>query len=82
MGKNEDSLTRLQVDEVKSIYKLKILTEDKSPGTDGISPRLLCLEQEAIGAPLKIIFNKTLDTGVVLLMEKCKRHNNLQKYCH
>jgi len=43
--------------------KLKNLRPNKSPGADGLHPRVLCELREHIAEPLYHIFRKSLDTG-------------------
>ena len=43
--------------------KLKTLRPNKSPGADGLHPRVLCELREHIGEPLYNLFRKSLDTG-------------------
>ena len=43
------------------------MKDKKSPGVDGIPPKLLLEIVEQISAPLVIVFNLSLEEGVVLL---------------
>ena len=45
--------------------KIKGLKSNSAPGPDGISPQLLQNAREELLEPLQIIFQKSLDTGVV-----------------
>ena len=45
--------------------KLLKIREDKAPGADDISPRLLCHIVNEIFHPLFIIFRRSLDEGIV-----------------
>ena len=44
---------------------LSKLREDKAPGTDNLSPRLLIAVSGQIVLPLTVIFNKSLADGTV-----------------
>ena len=45
--------------------KLKAMKDNKSPGVDGIPPKLLMETAEQISIPLVIVFNLSLKEGVV-----------------
>ena len=46
---------------------------DKSPGPDGIYPRILWEAREEIAEPLALIFMSSLSTGTVVMMWRCRR---------
>ena len=45
--------------------KIKAMKDNKSPGVDGIPPRLLMETVEQISIPLSSVFNLSLKEGVV-----------------
>ena len=45
--------------------KIRDMEDNKSPGVDGIPPRLLLEIVEQISLPLATVFNLSLDEGVV-----------------
>jgi len=45
------------------LKKLKKLKKDKSPGPDGLHPKILAEVAEAVARPLAILFRKSLDEG-------------------
>ena len=45
--------------------KIKVMNDNKSPGVDGIPPKLLMETVEQIGIPLARVFNLSLNEGVV-----------------
>ena len=58
------------------IYNMK---ENKSPGVDGISPKILKETLEQISTPLAHVFNKSLHEGIVPLEWKETNINPLSK---
>ena len=47
--------------------KINNMNENKSPGVDGISPKLLTETVEKINMPLAHVFNMSLQEGIVSL---------------
>ena len=45
--------------------KIKVMKDTKSPGVDGIPPKLVMETVEQISVPLAIVFNLLLKEGVV-----------------
>ena len=45
--------------------KIKVIKDKKSPGVDGIPPKLLMDTVEQISVPLATVFNMSLKVGVV-----------------
>ena len=58
---------RLEVDVLREdvLAILKNLKVDKSPGLDGIYPRILWEARDEIAEPLALIFGSSLSTGIV-----------------
>ncbi|KAF2359886.1 Reverse transcriptase domain [Trinorchestia longiramus] len=75
------SINGLEVtDKIDSVFtveevekQLSILNPYKSTGPDGLGPRILKETAEVISEPLKNVFNRSLETGIVL--EYWKRAN-------
>ena len=63
--KEEDNLNKIVIDENMVKKKLDQLKTDKSPGADGIHPRLLKELSNVISKPLASLFQNSLDSGVV-----------------
>ena len=47
------------------VNKINIMKENKSPGVDGISPKILKETVEQISMPLAHVFKKSLQEGIV-----------------
>ncbi len=45
--------------------RIRRLRKDAAPGPDGISPRLLQQLENSLAQQLEILFNKSIETGVV-----------------
>ena len=60
-----EPLTTLHITRDTVYNKLSALHTDKSPGPDGIHPRLLKETAHVIISPLSIIFNKSINEGFV-----------------
>ena len=60
-----DYLGQLIVTPEMAAKKIKAMMENKSPGVDGIPPRLLTETVEQISIPLATVFNLSLKEGVV-----------------
>ena len=50
--------------------KIKTVKDNKSPGVDGIPPKLLTETVEQISIPLERVFNLSLKDGVVPFVKK------------
>ena len=46
---------------------INIMKENKSPGVDGLSPKILMETVEQISKPLALVFNMSLQEGIVPL---------------
>ena len=60
-----DALSTIVVTEEEVFKKLKKMNPRKSPGPDGLHPRVLKESADVIALPLTLIFNKSLSEGVV-----------------
>ena len=60
-----DALSTIVVTEEEVLKKLKKMNPSKSPGPDGLHPRVLKESADVIALPLTLIFNKSLSEGVV-----------------
>lgn len=69
--RTEFEVNTILVTEQKVKKKLLNLKTDKSQGPDGINPRLLKECNSSLSKPLAIIFQKSVDTGVVPIDFKC-----------
>ena len=73
---NLDDINFTADDVEKKLENLKI---GKSPGPDGIHPRVLKELAKELKMPLFIIFRKSLDTGILPSLENCKCIANIQE---
>ena len=64
-GAKSDYLGRLVVTPELVAKKIKAMKDNKSPGVDGITPKLLMETVEQISIPLARVFNLSLEEGVV-----------------
>ena len=66
-GRKSDYLRQLIVIPKMVAEKLRDMKDNKSPGVDGIPPKLLLEIVEQISIPLSTVFNLSLEEGVVPL---------------
>ncbi|KAK2146750.1 hypothetical protein NP493_3581g00000 [Ridgeia piscesae] len=66
-GREFDYLGQLIVTPTMVALKIRDMKDNKSPGVDGIPPKLLLEIVEQISIPLATVFNLSLDEGIVLL---------------
>ena len=66
-GRESDYLGQLIVTPKMVAKKIRDMKENKSPGVDGISPKLLLEIVEQISIPLATVFNLSIEEGVVPL---------------
>ena len=59
----KDFISELNISREDIVKKLQSLKPDKSPGPDGLHPRVLKELSEEIADPLEMIFNKSMGTG-------------------
>ena len=61
--------------------KINNMKDNKSPGVDGIAPKLLKETVEQISKPLAHVYNMSLQEGIVqsLTMERSKHNSFIQK---
>ena len=64
-GAKSDNLGPLVVTPELVAKKIKAMKDNKSPGVDGIPPKLLMETVEQISIPLARVFNLSLKEGVV-----------------
>ena len=62
---NKDTLEDIQFTEEEIMKKLKKLNPTKSPGPDGLHPRVLKETADVISQPLATIFTKSIKEGRV-----------------
>ena len=61
----ENGLEQIVITEERVRKVLRSLRGDKSPGVDGIGPRLLVHMQDEVCLPISILFNKSMSEGEV-----------------
>ena len=66
-GRESDYLGQLIVTPKMVAKKIRDMKENKSPGADGIPPKLLLEIVEQISIPLATVFNLSIEEGVVPL---------------
>ena len=66
-GRESDYLGQLIVTPKIVAMKIRDMKNNKSPGVDGIPPKLLLEIVEQISIPLSTVFNLTLEEGIVPL---------------
>ena len=66
-GRESDYLGQLFVAPTMVAMKISDMKDNKSPGVDGIPPKLLLEIVEQISIPLATVFNLSLDEGIVSL---------------
>ena len=66
-GSEEERLGQLVVTPEVVASKINNMKENKSPGFDGISPKILKETVEQISTPIAHVFNMTLQDGIVPL---------------
>ena len=62
---DNDRLLNVEITEEVVKARLASLREDKSPGADGLSPRLLKQISEELAYPVTVLFNQSMDEGAV-----------------
>ena len=65
LADNVECLTNMLITPAMIVTKIKKLKDNKSPGIDGITPKLLKEIAEEISVPLAIMFNLSLREGTV-----------------
>ena len=66
-GRQYDSLGQLIVTPKMVAKKIRDMKDNKSPGVDGLPPKLLLEIVEQISIPIATVFNLALEEGVVPL---------------
>ena len=66
-GSEEEKFGQLIVTPEVVASKINYMKENKSPGVDGLSPKLLKETVEQISKPLAHVFNMSLQEGIVPL---------------
>ena len=69
-GREFDYLGQLIVTPTMVAMKIRDMKDNKSPGVDGIPPKLLLEIVEQISIPLATVFNLSLEEGIVPLEGK------------
>ena len=69
-GRDSDYLGQLIVTPTMVAKKIRDMKDNKSPGVDGIPPKLLLEIVEQISIPLATVFNLSLEEGIVPLERK------------
>ena len=69
-GGEFDYLGQLIVTPTMVAVKIRVMKDNKSPGVDGIPPKLLLEIVEQISIPLATVFNLPLEEGIVQLKWK------------
>ena len=64
-GSEEEKLGQLVVTPEVVASKINNMKENKSPGVDGLSPKILKETVEQISKPLAHVFNMSLQEGIV-----------------
>ena len=64
-GSEEENLGQLVVTPEVVASKINNMKENKSPGVDGLSPKILKETVEQINKPLAHVFNVSLQEGIV-----------------
>ena len=66
-GRESDYLGQLIITPTMVAIKIRDMKDNKSPGVDGITPKLLLEIAEQISIPLATVFNLSLEEGIVPL---------------
>ena len=74
-GREFDYLGQLIVTPTMVAMKIRDMKDNKSPGVDGIPPKLLLEIVEQISIPLATVFNLSLEEGIVPLGSRNKSEN-------
>ena len=77
-GRKFDYLGQLIVTPTMVAMKIRDMKYNKSPGVDGIPPKLLLEIVEQISIPLATVFNLSLEEGIVR-MERSKHYTLFKK---
>ena len=64
-GDPDEALREIIITEDMVMKQLLRLREDKAPGTDNLSPRLLLMARDQLVCPLAIIMSRSMATGMV-----------------
>ena len=79
-GSEEEKLGQLVVTPEVVASKINNMKENKSPGVDGLSPKILKETVEQISKPLAHVFNMSLQEGICTRrMERSKHYSFIQK---
>ena len=79
-GSEEEKLGQLVVTPEEVASKINNMKENKSPGVDGLSPKILKETVEKISKPLAHVFNMSLQEGICTRrMERSKHYSFIQK---
>ena len=79
-GSEGERLGQLVVTPEVVASKINNMRENKSPGVDGISPKILKETVEQISTPLAHVFNVTAGRNCTFRMERSKHYSFIQRF--
>jgi len=76
---NAETIDNIEIQPAEAYKKLANLKVEKSPGPDGMHPRVLQEMANVLDIPLVILYNKSINDGILPEDWKCASVNNFQK---